>query len=140
MNLDADRQEFPQTKVCAVVKPASKPRQDENKKEIQERLAKLKAAIEDLSDDWDVIMKIPEIATIDDLNKEIEKKDADISKLKQEKTAALNDLLKMTEDDNVTISGLEKENTKLREDFAQQADQIETFENWKKFMKTTLEL
>lgn len=81
-------------------------------------------------------MKIPEIATVDALKKEIEKNDANISKSKEEKTC----LYQMIDDNAVTISRLEKENAKLREDFAQQADQIEKFENWKKLMKTTLEL
>ncbi|KAI9640396.1 hypothetical protein NHQ30_011141 [Ciborinia camelliae] len=106
--------QFPESKARAVVKPSFSARQHEqHERGLPKRLAKLKAAMENLSDDWDVIMRAPEVAKLDALQKTIDEKDA-------------------------TISELKEENVKLKEDFAQQVDKVETFEQWKSIMKSTL--
>ncbi|QSZ32460.1 hypothetical protein DSL72_002034 [Monilinia vaccinii-corymbosi] len=79
---------FPRRKVCAVVQPSSNPHQDEHGEDLPTKLAKLKTAIENLSGDWDVIMRAPEIATIDALHENSAERDDHIFKSKKGNAAA----------------------------------------------------
>ncbi|KAJ8059021.1 hypothetical protein OCU04_012001 [Sclerotinia nivalis] len=153
---------FPQKKVCAVVKLSSNLRQHEHERGLPRRLAELKTAIENLSDDWDVIMRAHEVSTVDALHnkiketddlisgledtltidvlhEQIEKRDEEISKLK-DKITTTDALHKTMEEKDAIISELRDANERLQRDFAQQADKVKVFEEWKSFMKLTLDL
>ncbi|KAF7877184.1 hypothetical protein EAF04_000869 [Stromatinia cepivora] len=130
---------FPQTKVCAIVKPSSNLLQHEHERGLPKRLANLKTAIENLSDDWDMIMRAPEVSTVDALHEKIEKRDKEISDLK-DKISTTDALHKTMEEKDAIISELRDTNEKLQRDFAGQADKVKAFEEWKAFMKLTLDL
>lgn len=131
---------FPQTRQSAVFKLSSSPhRYEQHERDLPKRLAKLKSAIENLSDDWDSIMRAPEVSMMDLLQEKIEKRDVNISELKG-KIAATDALHKEIEEKDATILELKEENAKLKEDLAQQVDKVKVFEQWKCFMKSTLDL
>ncbi|KAB8298897.1 hypothetical protein EYC80_001055 [Monilinia laxa] len=131
---------FPRTKQSAISKLSSSPHQyEQHERGLPKRLANLKSAIENLSDDWDSIMRAPEVSMMDVLQKKIEERDLNISDLKGI-VAVIDILHKYMEEKDATILELKEDNAKLREDFAQQVDKVKVFEQWKRFMKSTLEL
>ncbi|APA08919.1 predicted protein [Sclerotinia sclerotiorum 1980 UF-70] len=130
---------FPQREVCAVVKPSSNLRQHEHERGLPKRLDELKTAIENLSEYWDVIMRCDEISRVDALHEQIEKRDEEISTLK-DKVMTVDALHKAVQEKDAIISELRDANGRLQRDFGQHAGKVKAFEEWKSFMKSTLHL
>ncbi|CAD6446050.1 579f0695-987d-422b-bf37-9a4a4865a9c1 [Sclerotinia trifoliorum] len=129
---------FPQRKVCAVVKPTSSLRQHEHERDLRKRLAELKTAIQNVSEDLGVIMRSDEVSTVDALHEQIGKRDKEISKLK-DKIITTDALHKTMQEKDGIISELRDANGRLQRDFAQQADKVKAFEDWKSLMKSNLD-
>ncbi|ESZ90703.1 hypothetical protein SBOR_8897 [Sclerotinia borealis F-4128] len=128
------------TRFPVTTKPSSSPHKNiQHRRDLPKRLVKFKAAIESLSDDWDVITRAPEVTMIDSLHESLNQRDGIIWQLRKD-IATIDALHKTVKEKNTTISQLKEQNARLKQDFAQQVDEVQAFEEVKSFMRSTLGL